>query len=207
MLMNLEAYKHARQIGMGYESARQYAAYVEKKKEQTKTGRSAKKDSTKTKVYEAEYDYEVKCSADIGDYLTKEQAVKYVKRITKSQLWAELTGGKPITVSFFKELANPSTAGLAFGRSIKLAPSCITKHVILHELTHCAGHMHHDVEFRKCLVRMVSRFIGRRPSNVLKNNFKNIGLKMSKKKTILSPEAWLASKEKMKRLREMKAGV
>jgi hypothetical protein len=30
---------------------------------------------------------------------------------------------------------------------------------------------------------------------------------MSKKKTILSPEAWLASKEKMKRLREMKAGV
>lgn len=202
--MDVDAYNYGRRVGMEHHTAVQYAEYVEKKRKIKETGRSAKKDSTRNRVYEAEYQFEELCAESIGSVLTEDEAVKYVGRITQSKLWKDLTGGKSIGVSFMKRMENPSTAGVAFGSSIKLAPMCVTKYVILHELTHCVGHMHHDVAFRKCILKLVSRFLGREPSKILKNCFKEAGLKMSRKTTILDPGAWMAAKEKMARLRGMK---
>jgi hypothetical protein len=202
--MDYSAYIDAKQKGLTEKAAIQYAEYVAKKKRIKETGQSARKDSSKTKVYEAEWKFEEECSDIIGPTLTEKETVSYVRRIVKSKLWKDLTGGKNISVSFYKNLSNPTTAGMAFGSSIKLAPQCVTKYIILHELTHCAGFMHHDVAFRKCLLKMVSRFLGREPSNVLKKKFKASGLKMSRKTTILSPTEWVKAKEKMARLRSLK---
>jgi hypothetical protein len=62
--------------------------------------------------------------------------------------------------------------------------------------------MHHDVSFRQTLIKLVSRFMGVAAAKALKGEFKKAGLKMSVRSKILSPEAWLDSVNKMKKLRE-----
>ena len=186
---------------MDYDDAVKYGQYVERKSQQKKTGRTANKDSSKSKVYQAEWKFQASYDQDAP--LTEIEAIKYVSRVTKSKLWKELAGGKEIYVRMMKDMGHhAAVAGRAYGRSIQLAPRHSTKYTILHELAHCAGCMHHDVTFRQTLVKLVSRFMGVAASKALKNEFKAMGLKMSVRTKILSPLEWLESKNKMKKLRE-----
>jgi len=196
----MTAFREAEQC-MDYDDAVQYAQYVEKKTNQKKTGRTANKDSSKSKVYQAEWKWQESYDQDAP--LTEIEAIKYVGRVVKSKLWKELADGKQIYVEMMKDMGyHAATAGRAYGRKIVLAPRHSTKYVILHELAHCAGCMHHDVSFRQTVVKLVSRFMSADAARALKNEFKANGLKMSIRSKILSPTEWLASKNKMKKLRE-----
>ena len=196
----MSAFREAEQC-MDYDNAVQYAQYVEKKTQQKKTGRTANKDSSKSKVYQAEWKFQAVYDQDAP--LTEIEAIKFVGRITKSKLWKELANGKEIYVEMMKDMGHhAAVAGRAYGTRIKLAPRHATKYTILHELAHCAGCMHHDVTFRQKLVKLVSRFMGVEPAKQLKTEFKKAGLKMSVRSKILSPTEWLEAKNKMKKLRE-----
>jgi len=75
-------------------------------------------------------------------------------------------------------------------------------YTLLHEMAHCAGHMHHDVSFRQCILRLTSRFIGVEAAKFLKKCFKEQGLKMSVRQGLKSPEEWLVGYQRLAAARE-----
>ncbi len=201
--MELTPFDKALKAGLGWSEAHEYSNYVSKKNRVKRTGRTANKDSSRSKVYQAEWKFQD--TYDKEGPMDFVDAVKYVDRVTKSKLWKELNDGpKEIYVEMMKEMKYAATAGRAYGHMIKLAPKHATKYTILHELAHCAGFMHHDIGFRQTIVKLVSRFMGRDAAKALKKEFKANGLKMTIKNKILEPLEWVAAKEKMQRLREKK---
>ena len=82
--------------------------------------------------------------------------------------------------------------------TVRLQPSCgMNKWVVLHELAHSAGHMHHDVPFRQALLKLISRFLGVEVAKELKRQFRKNKVKMTVSQTIKSPEKWLQDYNKM----------
>ena len=101
------------------------------------------------------------------------------------------------TVKYNARIAGQATYGM-----VRLQPSCgMTKWVVLHELAHTAGHMHHDVPFRQALVKLISRFLGTEVAKELKRQFRQRKVKMNVSQTIKSPEKWLQDYNKMAALR------
>ena len=188
-----------RALGWDNDTIQKYLDYRSKRSDTVRRGRTAFKDSNQSKVYSAEFKYH-KTHGYGKRFKTIEECEKYVKRITKSKLWAELCGGdaKVITVDSFNARR---WAGMAYGSHINLSASGYNQYVILHELAHCCGNMHHDVSFRRDLVRLVSRFLGREQAKTLKQCFLSDGLKMTIKNKIKSPQEWLASFNKMTAMR------
>ena len=102
------------------------------------------------------------------------------------------------TVNYNARIAGQATSG---GR-IRLQPSCgMNKWVVLHELAHTIGHMHHDVPFRQALLKLISRFLGVEVAKELKRQFRKNKVKMTVSQTIKSPEKWLQDYNKMTALR------
>ena len=188
-----------RGYGWDNDTIQKYLDYRLKRSMTVQRGRTAFKDSNQSKVYSAEFKYH-KVHGYGSKYKTIEECEKYVKRVTKSKLWAELCGGdrKVITVDSFNARR---WAGMTYGSHINLSVSGYNQYVILHELAHCCGNMHHDVSFRRDLVRLVSRFLGREQAKTLKQCFLSDGLKMTIKNKIKSPSEWLASYNKMAAMR------
>lgn len=187
-------------LGWDNDTTQKYLDYRTKRSRTVSRGRTAFKDSTQNKVYTAEFKYHKTYGYGIK-FKTIEECDKYVQRVTKSKLWLELSGGdgrKVITVSKNK---CRRWAGRAWGSHIDLAPSGYNQYVILHELAHCSGNMHHDVSFRQDLIKLISRFIGRKEAKHLKKCFLSDGLKMTIKSTVKNPLDWLASYNKMAAMR------
>jgi len=101
-------------------------------------------------------------------------------------------------------------AGRAWGHHIELnttrglddLPIGLNQYVLLHELAHSVGNMHHDTEFRIDLLKLVSRFIGKEQATYLKKCFKEKKLKLSISKNVLNPDAWMKMKLRMEKARE-----
>jgi len=177
-----------------------YVNYYIKREQKVSRGRTAYSDSSKTKTYKAEWAFESECYDSIKRFKTERQAEKYLERILNSKLWQDMTGGKPVFIDF---IDSQRLCGRAYGAKIELSRKVgMNNYTLLHELAHCAGHMHHDVSFRNCLLRLVSRFIGRAEAKVLKKKFREQGLQMTIRSTIQSPDQWLENYEKMSRLRQ-----
>ena len=192
-------YEFCKELGWDKPLIQKYLDYRMKRNSTIRRGRTAFKDSNQSKVYSAEFKYH-KTHGYGKKFKTIEECEKYVKRVTKSKLWAELCGGdrKVITVDSFNARR---WAGMAYGSHINLSASGYNQYVILHELAHCCGNMHHDVSFRRDLVRFVSRFLGREQAKTLKQCFLSDGLKMTIKNKIKTPSEWLASYNKMAAMR------
>jgi hypothetical protein len=181
-----------------------YNAYVRKRTRQVLTGRvSYRKDGSQNKCYRAEWNFNARNGYGIK-FDSLEEAQKYCNRIVKSKTYKQL-GGKLSFVVPKKDMGSRSRfSGMAFadGR-IQLCPrDGMNQYTLLHELAHQCGARHHDVKFRQILVKLVSRFMGRDMAKKLKGEFRDMGLKMSQRSTIKSPQQWLADYFKMQRLRE-----
>lgn len=191
---------------LGRELAEKYADYYERKTRLKNAGRVAFKDSTMSKFYSAERKFENKYGSGIPFYHI-DDAQEYANRVCKSKLWKELTkdrGYKTVTIRSKKRVSNAATSGVSYGHLIQLDPTCgMSEYVLLHELTHSAGYMHHDISYRKTLLKLVSRFMGIESAKRLKDEIKKAGLKMIVKSTIKSPEVWLQDYNKMKNLRKL----
>lgn len=208
-----EAYKMALATGkMNNELANKYANYVGKKLKQQKTGRlqNSYVDSGKNKVYKSEWATERKFP-EVKQSMTEKEITKFFKRVVKSKTYQTLASEKGSTqpvLEFMKTVNwNARIAGQATYGKVRLQPSCgMNKWVVLHELAHTAGHMHHDLPFRQCLVKLISRFLGVEVAKELKRQFRKHKVKMSVSQTIKSPEKWLDDYYKMAAMRQKVKG-
>lgn len=198
------SYHQALAAGLGPELSSKYAEYVAKRERKIKTGRVARKDSSKTRVYQAEWEFEKKFPGK--DLKDQHDAQKFADKVVGSTAWKKISESRIAPrIEMKKDMGyHSATAGVAYGFGlIKLCPrNGLNTYVVLHELAHSAGYMHHDLPFRKALVTLVSRFMGREAAKYLKQCFKEQGLKMIVKKTkLMSPQEWLVKYKKMEAMR------
>ena len=202
-----DAYKAALATNkMGNDLANKYANYVGKKLKQQKTGRlqNSYVDSGRNKVYKSEWATERKFP-EAKQSMTEKEVAKFFKRVVKSKTYQSLVtqrGQSDPALRIMRNSGNARVAGQASYRGVALHPSCgMNKWVVLHELAHTAGHMHHDLPFRQTLVKLISRFLGTDVAKELKRQFRANKVKMSVSQTIKSPEKWLEDYYKMAQLR------
>ena len=205
VISSTDAYQMA--VGkMGHDLAMKYADYFSKKQKQQKTGRlqNSYVDSGKNKVYKSEWATERKFP-ECKQSMSEKEITKFFKRVVKSKTYQTLSekGNSNPSLEFMKTVNyNARIAGQATYGKIRLQPSCgMNKWVVLHELAHTAGHMHHDVPFRQTLVKLISRFLGVEVAKELKRQFRKNKVKMTVSQVIMSPEKWLENYNKMAALR------
>ena len=191
---------------MGHDLAMKYADYFSKKQKAIKTGRlqNSYVDSGRNKVYKSEWATEAKFP-ECKQSMSEKEITKFFKRVVKSKTYQTLSekGHSNPSLEFMKTVNyNARIAGQATYGKIRLQPSCgMNKWVVLHELAHTAGHMHHDVPFRQTLVKLISRFLGVEVAKELKRQFRKNKVKMTVSQVIMSPEKWLDNYNKMAALR------
>ena len=199
---------------MGHDLANKYAEYYSKKTRQIKRNslQNSGVDSGRNKVYQSEFATERKFP-DCRESITEKEITKYYKRIVKSKTYQTLAsegrGQSNPPLRIMKQVKyNVRVAGQASYRGVALQPSCgMNKWVVLHELAHTAGHMHHDVGFRQTLVKLISRFLGTEVAKELKRQFRSSKIKMTVSQTIQSPGKWLENYRKMAAMRSKVKGV
>ena len=187
---------------MNNELANKYANYVGKKLKQQKTGRlqNSYVDSGRNKVYKSEWATEAKFP-ECKQAMSEKEITKFFKRVVKSKTYQTLSekGCSNPKLEFMKTVNyNARIAGQATYGMVRLQPSCgMNKWVVLHELAHTIGHMHHDLPFRQALLKLISRFLGVEVAKELKRQFRKNKVKMTVSQTIKSPEKWLQDYNKM----------
>lgn len=182
---------------------KEYLYKVEHKQRLVNRNRTAMTDSQQKKVYTAEHTwwrmlfeqgFQKKCFDGLHD------ANDYLKKIVRSKTWEKLCAEfkgchKPKLELLQNRKVNVRTLGLtSWGGVISLAPNGgLNEMILLHELAHACGNMHHDVGFRIAEVKLVSRFIGRKEGQLLRKCFRERKLKMTMPKATeaKSPEEWL----------------
>jgi|MDSZ01.2.fsa_nt_gb hypothetical protein len=183
-----------------------YLDYRRKRSSTLKRNRSCYSDSTKSKVYSAEWAFQKIHGTGI-QFKDYGEARSYLKRVLKSKLWKDLCKGHPRHVDIIEKrnVKRAATAGVSYGGRVQLDRNYgLNQYVLLHELAHECGNRHHDIQFRKDLIRLVSRFMGRAQAKCLLGEFRKKKLKMSRKQNIKTPEQWLAGYLKMEGLRQRK---
>ena len=170
-----------------------YCDYAAKFTRRSESGRQCStQDSQRLKVYRAEWKFKPLVKDQIKNFANEREAHAFLKRVVKSKLWATLCGGDARVPDLVFSNNMRRTLGLAWYSQIKLcSKSGMNSYVLLHELAHVCGNMHHDVQFRKDHVRLVSRFMGTEAAKLLKKCYKEQGLKMSIRTKMKTPEQWL----------------
>ena len=193
-----ETVVECKSLGMDAEEIFKYETYWLKKLRPHRTGKIASIDSEKQRVYNAEWAFQKK--VDIKQFKDIREAEKRMKQITSSKLWSDLNGR---ATSLEHTGRMKRYAGMAYWTGkIKLANSGLDEYTLLHELAHQTPNaMHHGVQFRINLIRLVSRFMGTHAAKELKTSFKKKKLKMSMPQP-RSPESWYKSYKRMEEMRE-----
>ena len=75
-------------------------------------------------------------------------------------------------------------------------------YTIIHEFAHLCGNMHHDIGFRRDVIKLSSRFFGTEFAKMLKGQFKKAKLKVTVSQHIMTPEKWIESVMRMEKIRE-----
>ena len=218
-----DAYQGALKI-MGHEYANKYANYWSKKNKTIKSGKANFKDSGRQKTYNAEFkairEYKnitlEESKKGVDENKRREQfktldwkkTQKYFKKIAKSKTYQKLCDNKigsngghknPILV---KKTFRGATAGRACWNGVMELQENNCPYTIIHEFAHLCGNMHHDIGFRRDVIKLASVFIGKDFGNQLKKEFKAVKLKITTGSHIMSPEQWIASVMRMEKIRE-----
>ena len=217
-----DAYQGALKI-MGHDYANKYANYWSKKNKTIKSGKANFKDSGRQKTYNAEFqairEYknitleESKRGVDEDKRraqfkkLNWKETVKYCKKIAKSKTYKKLcentigsSKGK-LNVTIEKANFRHATAGQATWYGAIRLKEVNCPYTIIHEFAHLCGNMHHDIGFRRDVIKLASVFIGKEFGNELKKQFKDAKLKITTGNHIMSPEKWIESVVRMEKIR------
>ncbi len=210
-----DAYQAASKI-MSHEYANKYANYWSKKNKTIKSGKANFKDSGRQKTYNAEF-------AALAEYRklypnNKKTAIlnwkgteKLFKKIAKSKTYLKLCENevgstkKTTMPTLVKKKFRGATAGRAtwYGAMELQEHNC--PYTVIHEFAHLCGNMHHDIGFRRDVIKLASMFISKEFGNILKKKFKDAKLKITTGSHIMSPEQWIASVMRMEKIRESKS--
>lgn len=187
-----------------------YNLYLRKHKNKQNKGASSR-DSEREKTYKAENLFMRQVNTlEFNDIA---EITKFSSKIYKSKTWIKLWE-KAIETNV-SLMFNPRPqivemrdtkkrlSGYTDGKTVTLCPiTGFNKYILLHELAHCLGHMHHGRSFRQCLVSLVGTFMGANEKKILKNEFKRKGLSFGEARKPMSFDNWLASKQRMEKMRE-----
>ena len=192
--------------GWTEEEVKKYDEYLVRFNRVKRRGRSAYKDSEKTKVYTAENkflcDY-TKVGGVNKNFKDYDEALRAMNNILVSKTWSKFSKNRRIELVQKRDMGMRSrTAGLATWGQITLCPtSGFNMYVLLHELAHVAGHMHHDLSFRQTLVKLVSRFMSAKAGDIFKKTFRSSGLRMHRKTTTMTAQQWVRTYRRMAAVR------
>ena len=209
-----DAYQGALKI-MGHDYANKYANYWTKKNKTIKSGKANFKDSGKQKTYNAEFgairDWNRKYpNSNKFKKLNWKQSEKYFKKIAKSVTYQKLCDNKVGSSGGHKDPTlqkaafRGATAGQATWYGAMRLKEINCPYTIVHEFAHLCGNMHHDIGFRRDVLKLSSRFLGTEFAGMLKQRFKDAKLKITTGSHIMSPEQWIASVVRMEKIRESK---
>ena len=187
-----------------------YNQYLRKHKNKQNKGATSR-DSEREKTYKAENLFMRQVNTlEFNDIA---EITKFSSKIYKSKTWMKLWE-KAIETDV-SLMFNPRPqivemrdtkkrlSGYTDGKTVTLCPiTGFNKYILLHELAHCLGHMHHGRSFRQCLVSLVGTFMGANEKKILKNEFKRKGLSFGEARKPMSFDNWLASKQRMENMRE-----
>ena len=212
-----DAYQAAAKI-MSHEYANKYANYWQKKNKVIKTGKANFKDSGRQKTYNAEFaaqaDFRAKFPEEHKKKMSRlnwKQTERYFKKVAKSKTYQDLCMKTDASRSGHRnpvlEKANfrGATAGQAtFYGSMRLQETNCP-YTIIHEFAHLCGNMHHDIGFRRDVIKLSSRFFGVEFAKILKAHFKKAKLKVTVSQNIMTPEKWIESVMRMEKIRMEKS--
>ena len=207
-----DAYQAASKI-MSHDYANKYANYWSKKNKTIKSGKSAFKDSGRQKTYNAEFaaiaEYRAKYPNDVKfKRLNWKQSERYFKKIAKSKTYQALCKKEDASrygrLDPQLELAHfrGRTAGQATWYGTMRLQETNCPYTIIHEFAHLCGNMHHDIGFRRDVIKLSSRFLGTEFAKMLKGQFKKAKLKVTVSQHIMTPEKWIESVMRMEKIRE-----
>ena len=192
-----DAYQAASKI-MSHDYANKYANYWSKKNKTIKSGKANFKDSGRQKTYNAEF-------KAIREYknITLEESKRGVDEDKRRAQFKKLDWKQ--TQKYFKKIAKSKTYHKLCDNKIgsnggPQEGNC--PYTIIHEFAHLCGNMHHDIGFRRDVIKLASVFIGKEFGNQLKKEFKDAKLKITTGSHIMSPDQWIASVMRMEKIRE-----
>ena len=221
-----DAYQSALKI-MGHDYANKYANYFAKKQKTIKSGKSSFRDSGRQKTYNAEFkairEYknitleeskrgvdEEKRKAQFKT-LNWKQTQKYFNKIAKSKTYQKLcenrigSNGGHKNPTLVKKVFRGATAGRACWNGVMELQENNCPYTIIHEFAHLCGNMHHDIGFRRDVIKLATMFLGKEFGKRLKKEFKDAKLKITTGSHVMSPEQWIASVMRMEKIRESKS--
>ena len=207
-----DAFQAASKI-MSHDYANKYANYWSKKQKTIKSGKANFKDSGRQKTYNAEFkamrEYKSLYPNDARfKFLDWKGSQKLFKKISKSATYKKLCANeigsskKNYYPTLEKANFRHATAGQAtwYGAMRLKENNC--PYTIVHEFAHLCGNMHHDIGFRRDVIKLSSMFLGKEFGMILKKCFKEAKLKITTGSHIMSPEQWIASVMRMEKIRE-----
>lgn len=187
-----------------------YETYLLKHKAKQNRGAKYSRDTEKTKTYRAEWSFQSR--AEIPDFKDLKEAQKFAKKLYKSKTWIKLWqksveedvgkifNGQPQVVGMARR--SKTMSGYTNGSTVTLCPiTGMNKYVLLHELAHCLGHMHHGRSFRQCVLSLVGAFMGAKEKKILKEESKKKKLACGEPRKPMSYENWVASVRRMEKIR------
>ena len=221
-----DAYQSALKI-MSHDYAYKYSNYFAKKQKTIKSGKSSFRDSGRQKTYNAEFkairEYknitleeskrgvdEEKRKAQFKT-LNWKQTQKYFNKIAKSKTYQKLcenrigSNGGHKNPTVVKKVFRGATAGRACWNGVMELQENNCPYTIIHEFAHLCGNMHHDIGFRRDVIKLATMFLGKDFGKRLKKEFKDAKLKITTGSHVMSPEQWIASVMRMEKIRESKS--
>ena len=221
-----DAYQSALKI-MSHDYAYKYSNYFAKKQKTIKSGKSSFRDSGRQKTYNAEFkairEYknltleETKRGVDEEKRkaqfktLNWKQTQKYFNKIAKSKTYQKLcenrigSNGGHKNPTVVKKVFRGATAGRACWNGVMELQENNCPYTIIHEFAHLCGNMHHDIGFRRDVIKLATMFLGKEFGKRLKKEFKDAKLKITTGSHVMSPEQWIASVMRMEKIRESKS--
>ena len=195
--------KLAMKADLPLELIMKYDRYYDKKVHLIEKGRTTRlNDSKMNKVYIAE-NRSVRKFKDQLPPLSDEEMNKAFKRIVKSKTYQKLVEAKSESKGHTdpRLIIEDKLAGNCQGwahphGTIELLRNR-NLYILLHELAHTAGHMHHDVGFIQAILKLSSRFISREFAKDLKMSFKKSKIKTTISTHIKTPQEWLKGYERL----------
>jgi len=189
--------------GLSKELALKYNNYYLKKIKIQETGRSTTtKDSSRSKVYNAESKFRTKFPETV-EKMSEEQVINFFNNVINSKIYKELSNNnypRLIIKDIIKnsKLKGKYAAGQATQSYVELSRDCgLQKATILHELSHTCGNPHHDIKFREDQIKLVKEFFGNKYALELNRCYKNNKLKTKVIDKIMEPQEWLKNYEKI----------
>ena len=209
-----DAYQAASKI-MSHDYANKYANYWSKKNKTIKSGKANFRDSGRQKTYNAEFDALAKYGKMYPhdarfQMLDWKGTQKLFKKISKSKTYYKLCDNevgstkKNYLPTLEKANFRNATAGQATWYGAMRLKENNHPYTIVHEFAHLCGNMHHDIGFRRDVIKLSSMFLGKEFGMILKKSFKDAKLKITTGSYILPPGNWIEKVIRMEKIRESK---